>query len=106
MFNRFLNTTVDDLLNKVLSAPQSEIDKVGSPDEILNHEEIVAVLMDEYKLPSEEAEKRATEIQIEEFTRITNDMVEKGFLEIVKYDTDGNPVYDVTEIGKKITKLL
>jgi len=106
MFNQFFKGNVDSLLNHVLSAPKSEIDKVGSPDEVLNHEEIVAVLMDEYKFPLEEAERRATEIQIEEFNRIAQGMVQKGLLEIVRYDENGDPVFDVTELGKKVTKLL
>lgn len=106
MFNQFFQGTVDDLLNRVATAPKSEIDRVAKPDELLNHQELVDTVMDEYKVSPEEAERIVTDIQVQEFLRIANGMVEKGLLEIVRYDDDGNPVYNVTELGKKVTKLL
>jgi hypothetical protein len=99
MFNTFFKGSVEDLLNHTLTAPKSEIDKVGSENERLNREEAIAFAMDDFKITREEAEKIVTEIQLEEFHRIAHDMVEKGFLEITEYDSEGQPIYQPTKKG-------
>ena len=99
MFNNFFKGSVDELLAHVGNAPQSEIDKAGREDTVLNHEEIVAFIMDELKLPKEEAERLATAIQLEELKRVELSMVEKGLLEITEYDADGEPILKPTLKG-------
>jgi predicted transcriptional regulator len=99
MFNTFYKGSVDDLLAHVGTAPKEEIEKVGSDDQMLNREELIASIMDEAKCPREEAERIATELQLEEFDRIVKPMVEKGLLEISEYDKDGQPVYKPTLKG-------
>ena len=99
MFNTFFKGSVEDLLNRVLTAPQSAIDKVGDENERLNREEAIAFAMDDLKITREEAEKIVTEIQLEEFHRIAKGMVEKGLLEITEYDGEGQPIYQPTEKG-------
>lgn len=99
MFNTFFKGTVEDLLNRVLTAPQSAIDNVGNENEHLNREEAIVFAMDDLKVTREEAERIVTEIQLEEFHRIAKGMVEKGFLEITEYDSEGQPIYQPTEKG-------
>ena len=99
MFNTFFKGSVDDLLNKVTTAPVEAINKVGNKDEVLNREELIATVMDDLKLPRAEAEKFVTEMQMEEFDRIAKGMVEKGLLEITGYDGDGNAQYTPTLKG-------
>ena len=99
MFNTFFKGSVDDLLNKVAAAPTEAINKVGNKDELLNREELIATVMDDFKLPRAEAERIVTEIQMEELDRIAKGMIEKGLLEIVSYDSEGNPQYKPTLKG-------
>ena len=77
--NLYFTGTIDDLLKDYENASIDEINKVGDKNEILNHDEIVALLMDDYKLSRNEAEIRATEIQCEELERISNELVNKGY---------------------------
>ena len=55
MFNTFFKGSPEDLLGHVLNAPQSAIDKVKDDNQLLNHEELVAVVMDDFKIGHEEA---------------------------------------------------
>ena len=96
MFNQFFTGTVDDLLNKVTTVPTEVINKVGNKDELLNREELIATVMDDFKMPRAEAERIVTEIQLEELDRIVKKMMDNGLLEISEYDTDGNPQYKPT----------
>jgi predicted transcriptional regulator len=105
MFNTFFKGTTDDFLNHVLNAPKSEIDKVGGENEVLNREECISLLMDDFKMPKEKAEKIVTEIQLEEFHEIAQRLVNKGFLEVTEYDEEFQPVYKVTEAGRKFAGL-
>jgi|SRR5579862_2650179 len=101
MFNTFFKGNVDDLLKQMESAPAEAINKVGDDTELLNREELIATVMDDYKLPHEEAERIVTEIQMEEFDRIAKKLLDEGFIEIESYDGDGNPVYSVVGDAKK-----
>jgi len=99
MFNKFFTGTVDELLNKVTTAPVEAINKIGNKDEVLNREELIATVMDDFKMSRAEAERIVTEIQLEEFERIAKGMVEKGLLEITGYDGEGNAQYTPTLKG-------
>ena len=99
MFNQFFTGTVDDLLNKVTAAPPEAINKVGNNDELLNREELIATVMDDFKLPRAEAERIVTEIQMEELESIMKKMAADGLLEITTYDKDGQPQYTPTLKG-------
>jgi hypothetical protein len=104
MFNTFFKGSVDDLLNKVTTAPPEAINKVGNKDELLNREELIATVMDDFKMPRAEAERIVTEIQMEELDRIAKKMVSDGLLEISEYDNDGNPKYIPTPLGLSLLK--
>lgn len=99
MFNTFYKGSVDDLLAHVGTAPRSEIEKVGDDNQILNREELVAYIVDNFKCSREDAERIAIEIQMEEFDRIVKPMVEEGLLEIAEYDKDGQSIYKPTANG-------
>lgn len=101
MFNKFFIGTADDLLNRITNAPLEAIKTAADPDALLNRGELIATVMDDLKIGREEAEKIVTEIQLMELDRISQGLVKKGFLEVTSYDNDGQPVYGVTELGKK-----
>lgn len=104
MFNTFFKGSVDDLLKKVTEASTETIDAALDPDRLLNHKELVDTVIDEFKLPPDEAERIVTEIQMSELDTILRGMLEKGLVEVVSYDTDGNPEYKPTELGLKLLK--
>jgi predicted transcriptional regulator len=105
MFNTFFKGSVDELLNHVATAPKSEIDKVGNGNKRVSREEAIEMTMDDLKIPREKAEKIVTKIQLEEYHKIAQGLVEKGLLEITEYDEEFQPVYGVTEAGKKFASL-
>lgn len=103
MFNKFFKGTVEDLFNQ-MDTPEAAaaIKQVGDKNQVLTREEIVAFIMDEAKCPQEEAERIATEIQLEEFNRIIQPMIEKGLVELVGYDDEGLPKYMPTQKGTEL----
>lgn len=97
MFNTFFNGTVDDLLNHVGTAPAEEIRTVDADNKILNREECIQSIMDSHKIDRELAEKCVTEIQMEEFNRIIQSLLEKGMVEVTGYDEENQPIYKPVE---------
>ncbi len=101
MFNTFVQTTAEDLLNQVCSAPMADIEKSVDPNRLLNHNEMVDLVIEEFSNSKEEAEQIVTQIQLEEFYNTVGSLVEKGLVEITGYDEDGQPEYGLTELGNK-----
>jgi hypothetical protein len=95
---KYFNGTIDELLEKTENLPKSQVDRIGDENTQLDHDEIVAFIMDERKIPKEEAEEIATQFQMEEFHSIAGKMVDDGLLEVVGYDADG-PIYRPTQKG-------
>lgn len=103
MFNTFFKGSVEDLLKQMDTPEAAEaIKQVGDKNQVLTREEIVAFIMDEAKCPREEAERFATEIQLEEFNRIIQPMIEQGLIELTGYDDEGPPKYLPTQKGLKL----
>jgi len=98
------NGSIDELLNHVSNVSDEEIERISDDNRMLDREESIALVMEEAKLPREEAEKIVTEFQLEELDIILKGMVEKGLIEISEYDKEGNPLYTATEKGKKYLK--
>ncbi len=99
MLNTFFNGSADDLLKRITEAPTATIDAALDPDRLLNHKELVDTVIDEFKLPPDEAEKIVTEIQMEELNNVLKGLAEKGLVEVVGYDNEGNPKYMPTLKG-------
>lgn len=93
MFTTFFKGSVDDLLNHVQTAPNTEIENVDNPNKILHREEIIDLIIEDLKVNRQDAERMADEILMEEFNRIIQPMLEKGIVEVVDYDADGLPIY-------------
>lgn len=93
MFNTFFHGSVDELLNHVGTAPASEIKRVDDPNKKLFGEELIQTVMDEFKLPREEATKIVQAIQMEELDKVLKSLLEKGEIELVGYDADGLAMY-------------
>ena len=99
MFNTFYRGSVDDLLAFVGTAPEEELEKVNSENEMLNRDELIAYIMDTSKCSREDAVRMADEFLLEEFDKKIKPMLDEGLVEIVEYDKDGNPVYKPTLKG-------
>jgi hypothetical protein len=102
MYKNFQGT-IDELLAHCATSDADEVEQVicQGKDRILSPVEARDSLMEDYKLSKEDAEKIVLEIQLEEFNRIASGMVDKGLLEITKYDSEGNPEYKVTDKGEQ-----
>lgn len=88
----FFKGNIDELLDSVAKTPESEVARITDENALLQREEAIAMVMEDFKLPREQAEKIVSEIQMEEFHRIAKGMVEDGILEITGYGEDG-PTY-------------
>jgi hypothetical protein len=88
----FFKGSIDELLESVAKAPESEVARITDENTLLQREEAIAMVIEDFKVPREQAERIVSEIQMEEFHRIAKGMVEDGLLEITGYDDDG-PVY-------------
>src|ERR1017187_10155339 len=96
--------SIDDLLNHVSNVSNEEIERIGDENLMLNREECIALVMEEGRLPKEEAEKIVTEIQLMELDEIMKGMMERGLVEIAEYDENGQPGYIITKKGKDYVK--
>lgn len=99
MFKTFFHGTLDELLNHVGTAPASEVEKVAKadPEEKLYGEELIQTVMDEFKLPRDEAKRVVEEIQMEELKRILKSLLEKGEIEVIGYDEEGQELYGIVK---------
>ena len=82
-----------DLVEKVVTNKDDDV--------MLNREEMIDTLAEDYHIPKEEAAKYVSQIQMEEFHRICKGLVDAGILEVNGYDEDG-PTYGLTEKGKRL----
>ena len=101
----FFTGSIDDLLNKVSHAKDSEVKRIKDENTVLNREEIVATIMDEWKVDKEEATRIADDIQLSELHRVCGDLVKDGILEITGFDEYG-PTYTHTAKGLAILEAL
>jgi hypothetical protein len=94
---------IDALLEHCSNLDTDLVEKVAenkADDVMLNRQEMIDTLAEDFHLSKEEAEKYVSQIQMEEFHRICKGLVESGILEITGYDDEG-PIYGPTEKAKK-----
>lgn len=77
---------------------------VQDEDALLNHQELVDTIAEDYHVSKEEADRIAMEIKTEIVTDTIKDLVAKGILELKGYGEDGEAEYGLTEYGKQIYK--
>ena len=91
---------VDSFLEHCSKIDANEI----NDDTILNHQELVDTIAEDYHVSKEEADKIAMEIKTEIVTDTIKDLVAKGILELKGYGEDGEAEYGLTEYGNQIYK--
>lgn len=89
----------------------------GSVDELLAHcanidaeqlyancekRECIAVLMRDLQCTEEEAEVFYKEIALNEVKNTVDDLVKEGIVEVTGYNEDGEPLFSLTTLGKKV----
>jgi predicted transcriptional regulator len=90
--------SIDQLLNHCSKVNPDTI----SDDTLLNHEELVDTIVEDYHTTKEEAEFFAMQIKLEIVRETIQDLVAQGILEQKGYNEDGEPTYGLTEYGKQV----
>jgi len=93
--------SVDDLLKHSMT-----IDPEMVEQKVKDNEKRMCIehLMNELECSPEEAEVIYNEITLAEVKRTVDEMVAEGLLEITGYSEDGEPLFGLTELGKKFQK--
>lgn len=91
---------IDDLLTHCASVDDNTIDKALELERAIEH------VMSELDIDRVEAMEMIQEIHLKDVQQTINDMMAKGLLEITGHDVDGEPLYNLTELGKKIRNQL
>lgn len=91
---------IDDLLTHCASVDDNTIDQALELERTIEH------VMSELDVDRVEAMEMIQEIHLKDVQQTINDMMAKGLLEITGHDADGEPLYNLTELGKMIRNQL
>lgn len=91
--------SVDDLLNHCANL---NTDMVEEQVRLEEKEECIRVIKQELECDDEEALKVYNEIALSEVKQTVDDMVKEGLLYISGYNEEGEPLFNLTELGKAI----
>jgi hypothetical protein len=95
------NGSIDDLLSHCSNL---DVDKVEEQVQSEEREECIKVIMRELECNEFEAEVIYNEISLAETKKVVDDMVKDGILYISGYNEDGEPLFQLTELGKALRK--
>jgi len=90
--------TIDELLNHSMTIDVDMVERKIKEDE---KRKCIELLMDDLECSPEEAEFIYNEIALEEVKQTVDTMVKEGLIEITGYSEDGEPLFGLTELGKK-----
>lgn len=96
--------TVDDLLKHCESIDAD--DATNENLDALNKDANIQYIMNHENVSREDAEKIYYEFQTRELDTVIDDLLEKGIYEIAEYDSEGQPKYGLTELGKAVANEL
>lgn len=68
--------------------------------------ECIAVLMRDMECSEEEAEILYKEIALNEIKNTVDDLLKDGLVEVTGYNDDGEPLFSLTKLGKKVQQEL
>lgn len=91
--------SVDDLLNHCANLDTNKVEEQVKLEE---KEECLRVIKQELECDDEEALKVYNEIALAEVKQTVDDMVKEGLLYISGYNEEGEPLFNLTELGKSI----
>lgn len=96
--NKTFTGTIDQLLEHC-----SKLDFDISEEEVKarEYEDSIKYIMDHEKVSREEAIEIYNMIALQEVKETVDKLVEEGFLQINGYDEDGEPKFELTELGKQ-----
>lgn len=92
------NGNIDELLNHCASVDDATIDQALELERAVEH------VMRELEVDREEAIQMIQDIHLADVQQTILDMVDKGLLEIVGYNQDGEALYGQTELGKQLSQ--
>jgi hypothetical protein len=95
--------SIDDLLNHCTNL---DVDKVEEQVKEEERQECIKVIMRELECNEFEAEVIYNEIALAETKKVVDDMVKDGLLYISGYNEEGEPLFNLTELGKAVRKEL
>lgn len=98
------NGTVDELLSHMDTVDADQVERVivdGTDDVILSDAESIALIKSESGVSDEEAQVILNEVKRAEIDDAIARLVKLGLLELASYDSDGQPQFGLTEIGKQ-----
>lgn len=91
--------SIDDLLNHCTNL---DLDKVEDQVHEEEREACIQVIMKELECDEDEAEIIYNEISLAETKKTVDKMVEDGLLYVSGTNEDGEPLFQLTELGKAI----
>jgi hypothetical protein len=86
---------IDDLLNHCASIDDKQLDESIELENAIEH------VMKETESTREEAIELIEQIHMNDVQKTVNDMMDKGLMEIVGHNADGEALYGLTERGKQ-----
>ena len=86
---------IDDLLNHCASIDDKQLSESIELETAIEH------VMKEVECTREEALEIIEQIHLNEVQQTVNEMVDKGLMEIIGYNDDGEALYGLTERGKQ-----
>ena len=95
--------SIDDLLNHCSNL---DVDKVEQQVKVEEKEACIQVIMKELECDESEAEVIYNELVLSEVKETVDKMVEDGLLYVSGHNEDGEPLFQLTELGKALRKEL
>lgn len=105
---RPFNGSVDDLLNHVDKFDPTVVENVvvnQTEEVLLDDTTAIAMIQSELNCDEEMAKDIFNNIKLEEVTRVIDNLVDEGLVEVVDY-VDGEPRFSLTENGKLMSEKL
>lgn len=84
--------SIDDLLEKVSKLSKKELDQIEVDSE---KSASISFICNELDCSPEKAEEVYQEILEQEIDQALKDLLKEGLIEIVGYNEDGDPLYDI-----------
>ncbi len=91
--------SVDAFLNH---CSKIDIKKIYDSSRECSDEESLAMVMDDFRCSRETALEIIEEIKLRELKTATDELIESGLIEVVSYDSEGIPQYQMTELGESL----
>jgi Mn-dependent DtxR family transcriptional regulator len=89
--------SIDELLDHCSNVDED----ICNDDTMLNHEELVDTIAEDFRVSKEEADRIAMEVKLEIVRDTVKQLADQGILELTGYDADGECIYRLTEKGKQ-----